>query len=133
MLLYQIYINQNVKTMLCPCCSKKLYKDCCQKYIENKAQPTTAQALMRSRYSAYTFSNIDYIVQTMRGKPLQGFNKKQVKLWSEQVIWLKLDVLTVSEYMIEFKAYFMENNHEDFIYEKSYFKCNSKGWFYIGS
>lgn len=49
---------------LCPCKSKKSYQDCCLPFHQNKALPKTAEALMRSRYSAFFFRLPDYLVET---------------------------------------------------------------------
>ena len=58
----------------CPCGSKKNYADCCQPFIELKKIPETPEQLMRSRYTAYTQANMDYIVRTMRGKAAADFD-----------------------------------------------------------
>ncbi|BBD09151.1 SEC-C motif domain-containing protein [Desulfovibrio ferrophilus] len=44
----------------CPCGSGKEYTACCEPIINGTPAPT-AEALMRSRYSAYVVGNIDYI------------------------------------------------------------------------
>lgn len=53
----------NTSSPLCPCCSGKQYKDCCQPYHEGKAAPN-ALALMRSRYSAYAKGLVQYLLKT---------------------------------------------------------------------
>src|SRR5574338_1492131 len=50
--------------MLCPCHSHKPYSECCQPFHEMKMVPQNALLLMRSRYSAYATSRIDYIIET---------------------------------------------------------------------
>lgn len=47
----------------CPCGSGNTYIQCCKPYHESKVinDPTS---LIKSRYSAYSTSNIDYIIQT---------------------------------------------------------------------
>ena len=49
---------------LCYCGSGHLFEDCCEPYIKRKSNPPTAEALMRSRYSAYCIANADYLVNT---------------------------------------------------------------------
>ena len=50
---------------ICPCRQtsddKRAYKDCCAPYIEQDQPAPTAEALMRSRYSAFAVENIDYL------------------------------------------------------------------------
>ena len=59
----------------CPCCSSKEYDDCCSKFISGAAVPTTPEELMRSRYTAFTKANVDYIFKTMRGAALKKSGK----------------------------------------------------------
>lgn len=47
----------------CPCHSGKKYKKCCQAF-HDRANPSNAMALMRSRYSAFALSLADYIMAT---------------------------------------------------------------------
>lgn len=48
---------------LCPCHSGKKYKLCCQPYHRG-ILPSTAEKLMRSRYSAFALGIADYIMDT---------------------------------------------------------------------
>ena len=50
-------------TNACPCGSQQLYRDCCGRYHAGEPAPD-AQALMRSRYSAYALGDRDYLLQT---------------------------------------------------------------------
>lgn len=47
----------------CPCESGKPYEACCRPYHEGIAAPT-AEALMRSRYTAYALGLEEYLLQT---------------------------------------------------------------------
>ena len=53
-----------MKTYLCPCNSQKQYALCCGKYHKGKLHAQTAEALMRSRFSAYVTKNMQYIYRT---------------------------------------------------------------------
>ena len=46
------YLCKNSK-MNCPCCSGKIYEECCAPFHRKEKHAPTAEALMRSRYSAY--------------------------------------------------------------------------------
>ncbi len=52
----------------CHCEKGESYEDCCQPYIAGEDLPATAETLMRSRYSAYVVSEIDYIATTHEAK-----------------------------------------------------------------
>lgn len=46
----------------CYCCSGKTFADCCEPFVTLKANATTAEELMRSRYTAYALANATYII-----------------------------------------------------------------------
>ena len=46
---------------MCPCESGKPFTQCCQPYIEQISDAPTAEALMRSRYTAFVLKNEDYL------------------------------------------------------------------------
>ena len=48
----------------CPCGSGSPYEHCCEPYLQGKTHPPTAEALMRSRYTAYTCADLEYLLQT---------------------------------------------------------------------
>ena len=56
---------------LCPCKSRLSYALCCLPFHQGKAKPETAEQLMRSRYSAYFFRLVDYLVVS-RGQSCPG-------------------------------------------------------------
>ena len=45
----------------CPCESGLHYKNCCQPYLEQIKDAPTAEALMRSRYTAFVLKNEAYL------------------------------------------------------------------------
>jgi SEC-C motif-containing protein len=80
----------------CPCRSldktKISYDDCCRPFIEGKKLASTAEALMRARYSAYVVRNISYIDTTQVSVPGEEFNKEEALKWAESSEWLGLEV-----------------------------------------
>ena len=78
---------------MCPCSSKKLYSECCEFFISGANLPITPEQLMRSRYTAYTLGNIDYIANTMCGVAAKHFNPTTTKIWAEKISWLGLKVI----------------------------------------
>ena len=55
----------NNQSILCPCGNAhKEYTDCCARYLSDRESATTAEELMRSRYTAYTFEDEDYLLAT---------------------------------------------------------------------
>ena len=119
----------------CPCGSQLEYIVCCQPYLLDKKIPATPEALMRSRYTAYTKANIDYIKKTMRGKAFVGFNEVEALRWSKRVIWIMLDVMNVSQdneiAFVEFIARFVDGPHLKSIHERSEFVYEHDHWYYV--
>ncbi|MGN5476791.1 YchJ family protein [Cupriavidus basilensis] len=48
----------------CPCGVGADYAGCCGRYHRGEAVPPNAEALMRSRYTAYVMDNMDWLQQT---------------------------------------------------------------------
>jgi SEC-C motif domain protein len=120
----------------CPCGSQNTYVQCCAPYLTEKKYPLTPEALMRSRYTAYTMANIEYIEKTMCGPALVGFQAANATRWAKQVIWIGLKVLQTglnnpNKGYVEFKASFMENNVLKLMHEKSEFIREQGRWYYI--
>ncbi|MDO4698601.1 MAG: YchJ family protein [Pasteurellaceae bacterium] len=77
---------------LCPCQSHLRYQDCCQPFHLNTKQPENAEQLMRSRYSAYTLCNIDYIVQTTLPAQQPFLDRQAMQHWARDTDWQGLSI-----------------------------------------
>lgn len=116
----------------CYCGSGKLFVNCCQPYIIGVEKAPTAEALMRSRYSAYVVQNADYLWVTTAPKERRHHSKSAMLEWSRSNQWIKLEVLNTTETTVEFKAYYIDNNLEGQIHhEKSNFIKQRDSWFYV--
>lgn len=120
----------------CPCDSQKDYASCCEPYLRGKQNPATPEALMRSRYTAYTMANIDYIKQTMRGRALVGFQDMDATRWAKRVRWIRLNVVNSAienskTGYVEFEASFVDGSRLKSIHEKSEFICEEGRWYYV--
>lgn len=121
---------------LCPCGSKIDYAACCGLYIESGRAAPSPEALMRSRYTAYTRANIEYIKNTMKGSALLHFQEIQAKNWAERVKWLGLKVIKTindkdNQGHVEFIATFLEGGKVESIHELSEFLLEEGRWFYV--
>ena len=120
----------------CPCGSSKKYHLCCSPFLEGLKAATTPEELMRSRYTAFTKADTDYLMNTMQGNPLKNFDAKGTKAWAENVSWLGLTVLKAplpekEMGTVEFIARFKENGKECSIHELSTFQKIEGKWFYV--
>ncbi len=119
----------------CPCGANKTRSDCCELYISGKESPSTPEALMRSRYTAYTQANIDYIQKTMRGPAAVSFDADEARRWAEQAEWIDLTVIDSSvnqaKGMVEFIARYRINQQVQEIHERSEFQRVDHSWYYV--
>lgn len=118
--------------MNCYCCSLKQYASCCEPYIFGHLKPETAENLMRSRFSAYTISNIDYLINTTHFSTVKFHDGLEMLNFANQNKWTKLEIINFSETQVEFKAHYIDKNLKPQIHhEKSTFKKENDGWFYV--
>ena len=52
-------------TSPCPCGASKPYSECCAVFHKGLREAPNAEALMRSRYSAFATSDVDYLFRTL--------------------------------------------------------------------
>lgn len=122
----------------CPCGSGRIYSSCCGMYITGKAKAPTAEALMRSRYSAYAEHEIDYIINTCVHRGKDDIDYKSTRDWSEQSIWLGLKIISTekgssadNEGTVEFEAAYEHNGLKDAHHETAKFKKENNEWLYV--
>lgn len=122
--------------MSCPCGHSLPYEQCCGQYIDAALLPKTPEALMRSRYTAFVFSKIDYLANTMRGEALKKFHFDGLDNWLNQIKWQGLTIIKSTmrgniHGFVSFEASYLENGKTHLIREKSEFKKLEGKWFYI--
>ena len=121
----------------CPCNSNKTYGACCYDFHSGKSPASSAEALMRSRYSAYVLGISDYVVKTTHPKFRGKDFKENIKNWMNQTRWTDLEVLEVSEGLlddemgeVEFVAEFILDGQCQILHEKSTFVKYKGRWVY---
>lgn len=119
--------------MTCPCCSGKSYNDCCKPYHTKEKFPPTAEALMRSRFSAFAIPNGEYLWETTSPGKRKFHNKKSLQEWGEINKWTKLEIVdTPSMNKVEFKAFYMDEDENPQVHhELSTFKTIQNRWYYV--
>jgi SEC-C motif-containing protein len=80
-------------SMSCPCGTEKALESCCLPYIQGKRQPATAEELLRSRYTAFTRGDVDYILSTHHSKTRGDVKREEVEEWSKQSDWHGLHIV----------------------------------------
>ncbi len=119
--------------MTCPCCSGKPYDDCCQPYHKKEKFPPSAEALMRSRFSAFAIPNGEYLWETTSPGKRKFHNKKSLQEWGEINDWTKLEIVdTPSMNKVEFKAFYTDQDGNPQVHhELSTFKTIQNRWYYV--
>ena len=76
----------------CPCGNGESLAACCGPILDGAPAPT-AEALMRSRYTAYTTGNVEHVVVTHDPATRDKVDRDGIAAWSSQSKWLGLEVL----------------------------------------
>ncbi|MCW2316319.1 SEC-C motif-containing protein [Rhodoblastus acidophilus] len=80
---------------ICPCRvredDKREFAACCGPYLARTAAPPTAEALMRSRYSAFVKHDIDYLCETLTAEQRKTFDRESTTNWANSE-WLGIDI-----------------------------------------
>ncbi len=123
---------------LCPCGSKLQFEDCCGPYLMGDKDPPTAEALMRSRYTAYAMGSIDYLYKSSCAKIQREFDADGCKKWSESAEWTGMEVLRTEgggesddKGVVEFIAHYSINGKPVNHHETSEFGRIGGKWKFI--
>lgn len=117
---------------VCYCGSSNSYKECCEKFINSSQNAPTAEALMRSRYSAYATQAVGYLIATTAVRQRKLLIKSDILEWSQSNKWNKLEIIEATENTVEFKAYYTDSNNLSYIHhEKSTFIIEDGKWCYV--
>jgi SEC-C motif-containing protein len=82
---------------LCPCGSTKKFSLCCEPVVTKKAPATTAEALMRARYTSYATGSIDFIEQTHAPESRADFDRKASEKWAKESKWHGLEIVATKD------------------------------------
>lgn len=127
-------INPQVTNTPCPCDAQRDYANCCAPYHQHIQIPQTAEALMRSRYSAFAMQNADYLQATWD----KNTRPKTLDLTDDATIWQQLRIVNTqkggandSKGKVEFKAFGVIAGQPFVMHEISRFVKRQQHWFYI--
>ncbi|GAA3932279.1 YchJ family protein [Litoribacillus peritrichatus] len=126
-------LNQN-KTKPCPCGSNKRFDLCCGPYINGVKKPSTAKALMKSRFTAYALANEEYLKATWH--PFSCPQK--LELNKDKTQWQQLKILGSKKGKsldkkgwVAFAAFYLdESGQQGVLKEESLFVREAGQWLY---
>lgn len=118
--------------VICPCGSNELYAVCCQPIIKGERKALSALELMKSRYSAYVYCEVDYIIQSTAKSQRKFYSKKEILNWAQESTWQKLEIVHFSKDTVEFKAHYQDQNMNPIIHhEFSKFINENETWYFL--
>jgi len=122
------------KAMPCPCGAPQPYADCCARFHvgPRHLQAPDAEALMRSRYSAYVLGLSDYLLATWH----PGTRPTALEADPPGLKWLGLDVRRHEQTddgnaIVEFIARSKLGGRAHRLHENSRFVREGGQWFYV--
>ena len=125
----------------CPCGKGEPFATCCGPILDGAPAPT-AEALMRSRYTAYATGNVEHVVVTHDPATRDKVDRDGIAAWSSQSKWHGLEILATeaggegdSTGVVEFVARFELGGAVQAHRERSTFAKKDEGagprWFYV--
>jgi len=107
--------------------------------IDGATKAPTAEALMRSRYTAYTLQDVDYLASTLDPKQLRIFDRDGTTTWARDSTWIELEIIATSagsaddqDGSVEFKARYERGGVVSEHHEISQFQKFNGSWLYCG-
>lgn len=126
-----------MSSSICPCGSGNVLDTCCGHYHAGLPAPS-AEALMRSRYSAYVLGLIDYLLDTTLPIQKASLDRQSISDWSAKSTWLGLNVENVEVFggkpehaFVTFVARWHDSDGEHSHRERSAFVQNDSRWYFI--
>ena len=121
------------KTSLCPCGSNNDFTVCCSYYLNDGKLAPSAEALMRSRYTAYTLLREDYLLATWHHSTRPAALGLADEVTTQ---WLGLDIKRhesrqINHAIVEFVARYKINGRAHRLHELSRFIQDNEQWFYV--
>ena len=113
---------------MCPCNSFRSYSNCCEPLLCREKEALTAEALMRSRYTAYVKKNVDYLICTYASKARRKIKRVSIEQGMKSVQWVKLEIVSILDGRqnhqtgeVEFVAHYQKANQTFVLKERSFF------------
>lgn len=123
----------------CPCQSGKDFTACCGPLLAG-GRAATAEALMRSRYTAYAQGDVAHLKRTLALEHRGGFDATEIAASMAQTQWIGLRILdrvaggeTDETGIVAFAArYLLRDGQVRVLQERSRFRRDAmSGWVYV--
>ncbi len=122
----------------CHCNSDLDFDNCCGPVLSGEKPAATAEALMRSRYSAYVCGEIDYLSESLHPDHRADHDVAATRRWAESADWIGLEIRSTKdgaegddegqvEFIVSYREQGVVRNH----HEISRFKRDAGRWYYV--
>ena len=122
----------------CPCGTGSPFADCCEPYISGARPAPTAEALMRSRYSAFAKHDVKYIVKTNDPDRDDEIDEAAILKWMVTSQWQGLEVSSTEAGgedddagIVEFVASYRVGDERRKHHEVALFRKVEERWVYV--
>ena len=122
----------------CPCGSGIELDKCCRPVVAGTKPALTAEALMRSRYTAFVLGNLDHIENTYAWEKREGLDRPGVRDSFGSVEWVGLEIFSTTGGgenddigTVDFAARFKQDGKVTVHRENSNFRRDNDRWFYV--
>jgi len=127
--------------MKCPCGKALSYRDCCQLLHRGIDRASSAEQLMRSRFSAFAMAEYQYLIDTHHPDTRGSLSVLTLFDSNKSIAWLGLNVLSATAQAVSFQAYFQSIDKSSdtssqageiqCLHEHSRFAQEHGQWYYI--
>ena len=121
----------------CSCGSGRPFEGCCGPYLSGEKLPESAEALMRSRYSAYVRQQIPYLGDTLHPDHRDDYDEAATRRWAQSADWTGLEVRSsapggdADEELVEFIASYRVDAVPHRHHEIGRFRRSQGRWYYV--
>ncbi len=118
----------------CPCGSGDTYAGCCAALHRGERSAATAEALMRSRFSAFAVGEVEYLLSSWDRETRPGTLELD-----DTIIWRRLQIVDTeaggpadATGVVEFRAQYVADGRRQILHERSRFRRDRDGaWRYV--
>ena len=122
----------------CPCQSGKDFDDCCGPILAGTAKADTAEALMRSRYTAHVKDDFEHVAKTHAKAAQSDYNISAAKAQNKNTEWVGFEVTEIVDGGVDdktgtvmFAARYQEEGEVRMHRERAVFAREKGNWVYV--
>lgn len=118
--------------MKCYCGSGSLFSQCCEPLLQGLQKANNPEVLMRSRFSAFSTNNFQYLLSTTGKDQRNGLTEEDFAESNLGTTWLMLELVSTITHanQVEFKAYYQHDKKFLLHHELSNFEQQNDKWCY---